>query len=249
MFTGSFTPFAKTIDLGVRKAFEDAKKEPAAIERQKNEMLIRFPIEVLGNIGLIPMYKDVKNIVVGKIYEDLKKEMKAEKESAKEKEIEKQRLGIYESREDMKRYNPKLYEKTFGPSSPYYKQDQLKKEQARMKSEAKRALKDVQFGYDPDKIPTKDEMTRSELKRYFPQDYYKKYGAGSPTYKEEQEERDMEKEVRDARQAQMDAYYGYQSESKTDKFGAPISSGNKTDKFGAPISKGNKTDKFGAPIK
>lgn len=248
MFTGSFTPFAKTIDLGVRKAFEDAKKEPAAIERQKNEILVRLPIEVLGNIGLIPMYKDVKNIVVGKIYEDLKKEMKAEKEAAKEREIEKQRLGIYESREDMKRYNPKLYEKTFGPSSPYYKQDQVKKEMARMKSEAKRAVKDIQFGYDPDRIPSKDEMTRSELKRYFPQDYYKKYGAGSPTYKEEQEERDMEQEVRDARQAQMDAYYGYQSESKTDKFGAEKSS-TKTDKFGAPILKGGKTDKFGAPIK
>jgi len=248
MFTGSFTPFAKTIDLGVRKAFEDPKKEPDAIERQKNEMLIRFPIEVLGNIGLIPMYKDVKNIVVGKIYEDLRKGMKAEKEAAKEREIEKQRLGIYESREDMKRYNPKLYEKTFGPSSPYYKQDQIKKEQARLKSEAKRALKDVQFGYDPDRIPTKDEMTRSELKRYFPQDYYKKYGAGSPTYKEEQEERDIEKEIRDARQAQMDAYYGYQNESDTDKFGAKKSSTN-TDKFGAPISSGGKTDKFGAPIK
>lgn len=247
MFTGSFTPFAKTIDLGVRKAFEDPKKEPDAIERQKNEMLIRFPIEVLGNIGLIPMYKDVKNIVVGKIYEDLRKDMKEQKIAAKEKEFEKQRLGIYESREDMKRYNPKLYEKTFGPSSPYYEQDQMKKEQARLKSEAKRAMKDYQFGYDPDRIPTKDEMTRSELKRYFPQDYYKKYGAGSPTYKEEQEERDMEKEVRDARQAQMDAYYGYQGETKTDKFGNKKSS-TKTDKFGAPISSGG-VDKFGVPIK
>jgi len=91
MFTGSFTPFAKTIDLGIRKAFEDPKKEPAAIERQKNEMYVRFPIEVLGNMGLIPMYKDVKNVVIGKIYEGLKKEMKADKDKSKEEETKKSR--------------------------------------------------------------------------------------------------------------------------------------------------------------
>lgn len=91
MFTGSFTPFAKTIDLATRKAFEDPKKEPAAIERQKNEILVRLPIEVLGNMGLIPMYKDVKNVVTGSIYEGLKKEMKAEKDKSKKEETKKKK--------------------------------------------------------------------------------------------------------------------------------------------------------------
>jgi len=238
MFTGSFTPFAKTINLGIDKAFEEAKKEPAAIERQKNEILIRFPLEVLGNMGLIPMYKDVKNVVLGKIYEDLKKEVKAQKISEKERAIEKEKLGIYESRSDMKKYNPSLYEKTFGPGSPGYDADQEKKKLAKEKAEAKKAAKDAAFGYeeteaeridredreriqaikespgyDPNAVPTKDLLTRSELKTYFPDEYKRKYGEGSEYYKEKEPEKKEDKIARDKRKAMLDAAYG-KSDSK-----------------------------------
>jgi hypothetical protein len=248
MFTGSFTPLLKTVDFGIKKATEDPKKKADAILRQKDEIYWRLPIEILGNIGLIPMYKDIRNVLLGRIYEDLAKQQIKDKKAAKENEIEKAKLGIYESRSDMKRYNPKLYYKTFGPGSPGYNAEQEKKKLAKELSEMKQAMKDTQYGYDPDAIPTKDEMTREELKRYFPEEYKNKYGSSSSTYQEEKKERDMKKEERDARRKTLDAYYGYQGGGKTDKFGAPISN-TKTDKFGAPIPSGGKTDKFGAPIK
>ena len=263
MFTGSFTPLAKTINLGIDKAFEEAKKEPAAIERQKNEILIRFPLEVLGNMGLIPMYKDVKNVVLGKIYEDLKKEVKAEKISEKERAVEKEKLGIYESRSDMKKYNPNLYEKTFGPGSPGYDADQEKKKLAKEKSEAKEAAKDTYFGYeeteaeridredreriqaikespgyDPNAVPTKDLLTRSELKTYFPDEYKRKYGEGSEYYKEKEPEKKEDKLARDKRKAMLDAAYG----KSNSKMGGSKLGGSKlsSDKIGGGKMGGSK---------
>jgi len=233
VFTGSFTPLLKTLDLGIKKAFEDPKKEPAAIQRQKAEMYQRLPIEILGNMGLIPLYKDVRNVLMGQIYESLGQEMKKEKISEKERAIEKVKLGKYETRTDMKRYDPELYKKTFGPGSPGYDADQEKKRLAEERGDAKRAEKDKYFGYkesytdrvdredreriekikespnyNPNAVPTKDLLTRSELKKYFPEDYEKKYGEDSEYYKEKEPETKEQKLARDKRKAMLDAAYG-----------------------------------------
>ena len=233
MFTGSFTPLAKTIDLGIRKMREDPKKEPAAIERQKAEIYKRLPIEMLGHMGLIPMYNEVRAVLMSQIYSSLEQEMKASKVSEKERAIEKEKLGKYETRTDMKRYDPELYEKTFGPGSPGYDADQAKKKLAEEKGDAKRAEKDKYFGYqesytdrvdredreriekikespnyDPNAVPTKDLLTRSELKEYFPEDYEKKYGEDSEYYKEKEPETKEQKLARAKRKAMLDAAYG-----------------------------------------
>jgi len=211
--TGSSSPMFKTAKLAYEKWREDPKKEPAAIERQKREIQQRIPLEILGNMGLVPLYKEVRKVVVDDIYESLKDEKKQEAINAKEAEREKKRLQGYDSRSDMERYNPKLYEETFGPSSPDYAEDEAKREAARLKSEAKRAEKDKKFGYDPNAIPTKDQMTRSELKRYFPQEYDRKYGKGSPTYAEDEAEKAVSKQERDLRRQQLDRYYNKSSNS------------------------------------
>ena len=233
MFTGSFTPLVKTIDLGIRKMREDPKKEPAAIERQKAEIYKRLPIEMLGHMGLIPMYNEVRAVLMSQIYSSLEQEMKAEKVSEKERAIEKEKLGKYETRTDMKRYDPELYEKTFGPGSPGYDAEKAKKKLAEEKGDAKRAEKDKYFGYqesytdrvdredreriekikespnyDPNAVPTKDLLTRSELKEYFPEDYEKKYGEDSEYYKEKEPETKEQKLARAKRKAMLDAAYG-----------------------------------------
>lgn len=233
MFTGSFTPLAKTIDLGIRKMREDPKKEAPAIERQKAEIYKRLPIEMLGHMGLIPMYNEVRAVLMSQIYSSLEQEMKAAKVSEKERAIEKEKLGKYETRTDMKRYDPELYEKTFGPGSPGYDADQAKKKLAEEKGDAKRAEKDAYFGYqesytdridredreriekikespnyDPNAVPTKDLLTRSELKEYFPEDYEKRYGEDSEYYKEKEPENKEEKLARAKRKAMLDAAYG-----------------------------------------
>jgi len=208
--TGSTSPMFKTAKIAFEKWNEDPKKEPAAIERQKAEIRQRIPLEIVGNAGYVPLYKEFKSLLNDLIYESLKEEKKIEEIKAKEAAREKKRLGIYESREDMERYDPVLYEKTFGPSSPDYAEDEAKRKAARGLSEWKRGEKDKKFGYDPNRVPTKDEMSRSELKRYFPDEYDRKYGEGSPTYAEDEAEKAVTKYERDQRQKQLDAYYGYE---------------------------------------
>ena len=59
---GPFGPSLKTADLAFRKATEPAKKEGAAQQRVEKEKQIRLPLEVLGNLGMIPLYKDIRKI-------------------------------------------------------------------------------------------------------------------------------------------------------------------------------------------
>jgi hypothetical protein len=253
MFTGSFTPLAKTIDLGIRKLHEEPKKEGPAIERQKAEIYKRLPIEMLGHMGLIPMYNEVRAVLMSQIYSSLQQEIKASKVSEKERAIEKEKLGKYETRTDMKRYDPELYEKTFGPGSPGYDAEQAKKKLAEEKNEAKRAEKDAYFGYqesytdridredreriekikespnyDPNAVPTKDLLTRSELKEYFPEDYEKRYGEDSEYYKEKEPENKEQKIARAKRKAMLDKAYGKSTGrggSSTDRGGSSTGRG------------------------
>ena len=221
--TGSTSPMFKTAKVAFEKWNEDPKKEPAAIERQKAEIRQRIPLEIVGNAGYVPLYKEFKSLLNDLIYESLKDEKKQEEINAKEAAREKKRLGIYESREDMERYDPVLYEKTFGPSSPDYAEDEAKRKAAKGLREWKRGEKDKKYGYDPNKVPTKDEMSRSELKRYFPEEYDRKYGKSSPTYAEDEAEKAVTKYERDQRQNQLDSYYGYKTSAR-DKIKAQFQS-------------------------
>jgi hypothetical protein len=62
---------------------EEPKKEASAIKRSEDELMIRLPLEVIGNTGFLPFYKDIRNIVNKSIYKELDKEMK-ENESKEE---------------------------------------------------------------------------------------------------------------------------------------------------------------------
>jgi len=39
---------------------------------QEKERNIRLPLEILGNAGYIPLYKEIRNSVMDDIYKDLK---------------------------------------------------------------------------------------------------------------------------------------------------------------------------------
>ena len=70
--SGSFGPALKTADLIVKKATEPVKKTPAARKRQVDEINQRIPLEVFGHLGLIPLYKDIRKVVMQKLYKDLR---------------------------------------------------------------------------------------------------------------------------------------------------------------------------------
>jgi hypothetical protein len=72
-FMGSYGPMAKTAALGIKVITANEKKTIKAKERQEKERNIRLPLEILGNAGYIPLYKEIRKSVMDDIYKDLKK--------------------------------------------------------------------------------------------------------------------------------------------------------------------------------
>ena len=140
----SLGPAVKTADFIVKKATSAPKKTVEAQERQEDELMYRLPLELLGNSGFIPMYKDVRRLVLRSLYGEMNKKQAQERKAAA---IEKEKLGSYSSRSEMKRYNYRLWYDTFGPNSPDYESEQQKKEQKRREAELNRLLKDKEMNY------------------------------------------------------------------------------------------------------
>ena len=143
---GPFGPMVRTLGLTLTKYTEDDRKTEEARERQRKERLYRVPIEILGNAGFIPMYKDVRKVVMKKIYGDLQK---AIKQSASAKIAKEEMLQGYDSETDMKRYDRELWEMTFGPNSPGYDARQAEKELKKRERKLKQELKDELYNYTP----------------------------------------------------------------------------------------------------
>jgi hypothetical protein len=71
--SGPYSPLVKTLDLGIRVLTDKPKKDPAAIERQRKEKLIRLPVEIMGQLGVLPFYADIRKMVIEDIYKDMGK--------------------------------------------------------------------------------------------------------------------------------------------------------------------------------
>jgi hypothetical protein len=89
----AYGPAVKTVDFIIKKSTEPEKKTDAAKERRKKELMYRLPLEVLGNTGLIPMYKDVRKVVLGRIYNDIGSGSQEQKNYQKEVEKMKTSFG------------------------------------------------------------------------------------------------------------------------------------------------------------
>jgi hypothetical protein len=143
---GAFGPALKTADLIGRKILEPKKEEDDAIERQEDEIKIRIPLEILGNTGFIPLYKDIRKVVLKNIYSSLEE---AERTAADKKKAEKEKLHGYKNKSDMERYDPELWDKVYGPNSPDYDKDEAIKEIKRAKEKLEREAKDEMYDYVP----------------------------------------------------------------------------------------------------
>lgn len=133
---GPFGPSVKTAEFAFRKATEPEKKEAAARERVEKEQQIRLPLEVLGNIGMIPLYKDVRKIVNAELYKGLDN---AEKKQPMNK------IG----KEDMKKYFPQMYNELYGPGGSLYDVELIKKEMRKEKERMKKEMKNEMYNYTP----------------------------------------------------------------------------------------------------
>ena len=151
----AYGPALKTADLIVRKTLEPKRKEADAIKRQEDEIFVRIPLEILGNLGFIPMYKDIRKAVLTNMYKDL---VKAEREAKDKKKAEEEMLQGYESESDMKRYDRELWDRTYGPNSPNYDAIKAEKELDKQKRKIRQQLKDEMYDYTP-KVKTKGSNT------------------------------------------------------------------------------------------
>ena len=150
---GSLGPAYNTADLIYKNrsriiSGETTKKELDAIEREDRTVRERIPLEILGNLGYIPLYKDVRKIVNSSIYSSIKE---AEKVAKRVKQREDDLLGGYENKTDLKRYNPKLYEKNFGEGSEWYESTKEEREEKKRQQKEERAMKDRLYNYKPKK--------------------------------------------------------------------------------------------------
>jgi hypothetical protein len=145
---GPFSPSIKALNFITKKILADEKKTPEAIKRSEDENTIRIPLEVLGNVGMIPLYKDVRREVMNELYKDLRT---ADKKAEDKKQAEKEMLHGYENREDMKRYDPELYDEVFGKNSPGYDAEQAKKKLKHEADSIERRIKDEFYDYVPKK--------------------------------------------------------------------------------------------------
>ena len=93
-------------------------KELNVVEDAKDELTDRLSIEALGNIGLIPFYRDVRRIANKKFFDDKRTKNKS---------------GFYNETE-LRKVNPKLYKKLYGPNSP---KGRLKKKEAEIRKKRK----------------------------------------------------------------------------------------------------------------
>jgi len=153
----AYGPLVGTTDLLIKTLTSEPKKTLEARKRQVEEQQIRLPLEIMGNLGLIPLYKDVRNMVLKNLYGDL---TKAQRQLNNKKKQREEMLQGYESEADMRRYDPDLWDITFGPNSEGYDEReaerQLKIEERRLRKQ----LKDEFYNYQPRKKKSKKKKSR-----------------------------------------------------------------------------------------
>jgi len=143
--SGPYSPAVKSLNFVTKKLTEEPKKEAAAIERQDSEKALRIPLEILGNLGYVPLYKDIRAIVNKSIYSELDKEL--DKQGQKGEEFKP--MGM--NKTDLKRYYPEIYEQYYGEGSEAEAKRKLEYE----KNLLERKMKDDYYNYVPKQRPKK----------------------------------------------------------------------------------------------
>ncbi len=105
-------------------------------------MNVRIPLEILGNAGFIPLYKDIRKITMKNIYKDLER---AEKEAAANKEDDFKPYGL--NKEELKKYMPDVYEQYYGEDSKYAKDRDAKSKIRKKKEELRKKMLDEKYDY------------------------------------------------------------------------------------------------------
>ena len=107
--SGPYQPTVKSIQriVDVYGKYSTAKTKREKKKYMDQLVSLRSAVDVLGNTGLLPFYRDIRSVILAKEYESINK-------------------GI--SKSDLKKFLPDAYNKIYGPGSSIYKIEQKKKE-------------------------------------------------------------------------------------------------------------------------
>lgn len=113
---GPAAPAMRSLDFVVKTLQDDDKKEPDAIKRQEMAKYLRIPLEAAGQAGFVPLYKDLRKILLNEMYKDLRK-------------AEDTPDGLNKmNKKDMELLYPELYNQLYGQDSPLLDYEQIKKD-------------------------------------------------------------------------------------------------------------------------
>ena len=204
---GAFTPLLKTTDLIIRNASAKEPKTEDAKARREKENTMRIPLEIAGNAGLVPFYKDIRKAVMKDIYKDLDKNKGVEKQPLSENQLDQldalNQLRDKTNNEDViNEIDQKIYEIQATGEDKKIIDEQNK---------AKNALK-KELLYDEDNGVTYDNPT--EMKRYNKRLYNERFGKGSDWYEENKGEAELDKMVEKEIRKEEDKEFGYTPKPK-----------------------------------
>lgn len=77
---GPYQPMVRAVSHGADKLYyltSGGNKQKKAYDRAIKDVAIRLPIETLGTAGYLPLYKDIRMLVNGVLYEELRKSEKS----------------------------------------------------------------------------------------------------------------------------------------------------------------------------
>ena len=216
---GAFTPFLKTTDLIIKNASSEEPKTKEAKERREKENTMRIPLEIAGNAGLIPMYKDIRKVVMDDIYKDLDKNKGVERQPLSENQNDqiKALRQLKETKQDedaVREINKKIRE------------IQATGEQAKKYEEANKreAAKKKRLLYDSETGERYDNET--ELKRYNPKLYNENFGPQSDWYQDHKAEKDINKALNKEVREMEDEEYEYVAPPKKERTSKKNSDGS-----------------------
>jgi hypothetical protein len=153
--SGPYSPALKSLNFVTKKLTEEPKKEAGAIERQDSEKALRIPLEILGNLGYVPLYKDIRAYVNKTIYSELDKELDQQGQKGEEFKP----MGM--NKTDLERYYPEIYEQYYGEGSEAEAKRKLEYE----KNLLERKMKDDYYNYVPKQRPKKGAINRQGINR------------------------------------------------------------------------------------
>ena len=73
----------------------------------------------------------------------------ADRNAEDKKRVKLEKLSGYKNETDMKRYDPELWDETYGPNAPDYNSEQAKKAIKKAKDSLAKAMKDEMYNYTP----------------------------------------------------------------------------------------------------